>query len=140
MLKCWLSKGEGTMKKSLGMVLSLVLLAVSVSGCVALAVGAAAGVGGYAWVNGELVKEYQVSAEKLQRAATRGLKSQNVVISDQQGDRLSAKISGKFADGKKIAIAIEAMTEKSSKMKIRVGMFGDQTRSELIANAIEKNL
>ena len=126
--------------QGLGMIFGLLLLTVSVSGCVALAVGAAAEVGGYAWVNGELVKEYQVSADKLQHATIRALKNLNTSIIEQKGDRLSARISGQFADGKKVNIGIEALTEKSAKIKIRVGMISDQTRSQLIADEIEKSL
>jgi len=126
--------------KKLVPLFAVCLLVISLAGCVALAVGAAAGVGGYAWVSGALTKEYQVSAEQLYRAALRGVKSLKIIIQEEKADRLTGKISGKFADGKKVAVDISAMTERSAKLTIRVDIFGDKAKSEMILNAIEKNL
>ncbi len=124
----------------LGPFLGLALFGMTLSGCVALAVGAAAGAGGYMWVKGQLVKEYPVPSEKLQRATLRALKNMGLAIVEQKGDRLAAKIESAFQDGKKIHIAVEAVTERSSRIKIRVGVFGDKMRSEMVLNAVEKNL
>lgn len=122
------------------LVLSLTSWVFMSAGCVPLVIGAAAGVGGYAWVNGELAKEYPVSAEKLYRAALRGVKKLNLAITSEKSDRLSGKISAKFADGKTVDVNIEAVTEKTAKLKVRVGMFGDKTKSEMVLSAIEKNI
>ncbi|MFA5260828.1 MAG: DUF3568 family protein [Candidatus Omnitrophota bacterium] len=123
------------------LVVILVLTVVSASGCVALVVGAAAaGAGGYAWVKGALVKEYDVSAEKLYQATKSGLAGLAMGITEDQADRLSAVLAADFADGKKVKINIEALTELRSQIRIRVDVFGDKTKSELVLNAVEKNL
>ena len=116
------------------------VMILSLSGCFAVLLGAAAGVGGYAWVKGSLVKEFNVSADKLHRATVNGVKSLDLPVKEDQGDRLSAKVISRFSDEKKIRIDIDAMTETTSKINIRVGIFGDKLRSEMIYNAIQKQL
>jgi len=113
---------------------------VSLSGCIGLFLGAAAGAGGYAWVQGALTKEFMVPAQDLQRATSRALDDLGVQVKDQKADRLSAQYNAVFAEGQKMSIVIEATTERSAKVRIRVGVFGDKTRSEMVLNAIEKRL
>jgi hypothetical protein len=129
-------------KKILGCVVASALLVsvVSFMGCVPLIVGAAAGAGGYAWASGELVKEFTASASDVQRAAVRGLKKLGVSIKEEKHDRLTASIKSKFADGKNISIQISALTEKTTRLKIRVGVFGDKTKSEMVLNSIQEGL
>lgn len=118
----------------------LAVLLVSAAGCIPLVVGAAVGVGGYAWISGRLEQEFNVPAERLRRASVRGLRDLKVAIMEDVGDRVSARINAKFSDGANIDIAIDAKTEKVSTIKIRVGVLGDKERSELILNAIQKRL
>ena len=126
-------------KAFLGVVLILSWAFVS-SGCVWLAVGAAAGAGTYAWISGVLQKDFMVSAEELQNATRQGLRDLNVVIREQTEDRLSAIYRAKFADGENVTIDIVALTERSARIRIRIGVFGDQAKSEMILNAIEQRL
>lgn len=120
---------------------ALVLVFVlTASGCAALLVGAAVGVGGYAWVEGALVKDLEVPAEKLHRAASRAMRDLKLAVMEDKGDRLSAKIHAKFADGSDATISVAARTERASTLKIRVGLLGDKDKSEMISTAIEKRL
>lgn len=131
------------MKKILEKVKPVMLVAVfliSASGCVPLVIGAAAGVGGYAWVKGELSHEVVVPAEKLHRAASRAMRDLKLAVYEDKGDRLSAKINAKFVDGTDVSISIEAKTELSSTINIRVGLLGDKEKSEMIFSMIKKRL
>ncbi|MDP2654650.1 MAG: DUF3568 family protein [Candidatus Omnitrophota bacterium] len=128
------------MMKNSFMPMLLVGCLMSAAGCVPLILGAAAGAGGYAYVRGILVKQYEVPADQVHKAGLQGLKSLNLDIKYDKGDRLSAKIRSEFSDGKDIKIDINAITEKSAQMKIRVGMIGDKLRSEMVLTAIEKYL
>ena len=103
------------------MVLTVFIL--SQSGCLPLMVGAAAGVGGYVWVRGAIEQNFDASAEKVHDATVKALKSLKLTISDDTYDRLKAKVVGEFADGEKVTIDINALTELTSKIKIRVGIF-----------------
>jgi len=129
------------LSKQFILTVTLALSVVSLSGCVALVVGAAAaGAGGYAWIKGALIKEYDVSAEKLYKATKAGLDSLAMNVTDDRADRVSAVLAADFADGKKVKINIEALTEARAQIRIRVDVFGDKSKSELILQAIEKNL
>ncbi len=116
------------------------LLILSASGCVPLVLGAAAGVGGYAWIQGELTNDLNVSAEKLHRAASRACRDLKLAVYKDVGDRLNARINAKFVDGADVKIAIEAKTEQVANIKIRVGLLGDKEKSEIILRAIQKRL
>jgi hypothetical protein len=126
--------------KKISLLVLLFVVVLSASGCFALFLGAAAGAGGYAWVSGALEKDYLNPAEKLEQATNRGLKDLQLVIKEQERDRLSAKIRTQFADGQSVNIDIKALTEKSARLRIRVGVFGNRTRSEMVLNAIEKHV
>ncbi len=118
----------------------LFVLAVSLSGCAALVVGAAAGAGSYVWVKGALVKEFEVPAQDLYQATKEGVSQLGLNINEDRADRISAVLAASFADGSGVKINIDALTEVRSKIRIRVGVFGDKGKSELIFNAIQKNL
>lgn len=120
--------------------ITLFLCVMFVCGCIPLIIGAAAGVGGYSWMNGAMEKDYYVSSKKLHSATLKGLKNMGVKISENKEDKHFAKIIAEFADGKSININIEGVTERSSKIKVRVGLMGNKIRSEMILNAVQKYL
>jgi len=126
--------------KVLSVMAALFFGVMSVSGCFAILVGAAAGASGYAWAQGALVKEFNAPATDIYEASMKGLESLKVEIDSADHDRLTARIRSEFSDGKKIAINVDAITELTSKINIRVGVFGDKVRSELIYDAIKKYL
>ena len=124
--------------KKISLVVLLLLVVVSLSGCFALFLGAAAGAGGYAWVSGALEKDFLVSSETVQKAAGRGLKDLGLEIIQEERDRLSGRFRSKFADGQSLKVDIKALTEKSARLRIRVGVFGNRIRSEMVLSVIEK--
>ena len=126
--------------KKLALLAVLLVGVLGSSGCFILLVGAAAGAGGYAWVNGALVKEFNVSASRLHDYTLRALKDLQLPVHKDDHDRISAKISSSFSDGAEISINIEAITEHTARIKLRVGVLGDKTRSEMIFSAIQKRL
>ncbi len=115
-------------------------LAVSCGGCVWLAVGAVAGAGTYAWMHGVLQKDFMVSAQELQAATRRAFNDLDMTITEQTEDRLSAVYKAALADGENVSLTIEALTERSARIRIRVGMFGDEVKSEMILSALEQRL
>ena len=46
----------------------------------------------------------------------------------------------KDTKGQDVHVNVEALTERSSKLSIRVGVFGDEAVSQMILNAIQKRL
>jgi len=120
-------------------VLILFCSVLTLSGCWVL-LGAAAGAGGYAWVSGVLQSEFEVSNEKLAAATEKGLKRLALPIKEKSVDHLTAKFKSELADGNDVTIDINAITEKSARIKIRVGLLGDQKQSEMIMDSIKKYL
>ncbi len=119
-------------------IFSLLLSLPAFSGCVPLLVGAAVGAGGYAWVRGAIVKQFDIPTAKLHAAALRALKDLKLPVRYDKADRITATIRSEFSDGKNISIDIRAVTEYSARITIRVGFFDDRLRSEMILDALQK--
>lgn len=131
------------MKKSLKALSAIAVLSFSVfihSGCVPLVVGAAAGAGGYIWLKGALEKEFAATAERTRTGVVRAFKELKLSILEDSGDRLQGRVVGEFSDGEKVAVYIDALTERTSKVQVRVGLLGDKPKSEIILAAIERNI
>ena len=120
--------------------ITLFLCVIFICGCVPIIIGAAARVGGYTWMNGAMEKDYYVSSKNLHSATLKGLKDMGVKIREDKKDKHFAKIIAEFADGKSIKINIQGVTERSSKIKVRVGLMGNKIRSEMVLNAVQKYL
>ena len=115
------------------------ILGVQLSGCFLL-VGAAVGAGGVTWAKGRLQKDINTTFEKLHKATIASLKEMDLPIVVDRKDVLTAKVESRFADGKGVWIDLDKMTEYTSRIVIRVGVLGDQTRSNDILSRIEKRL
>ena len=126
--------------KSLLLAMSLVISIMTLSGCVALVVGAAAGAGGVAYMKGILEQNFDKPVSKVHRAGLAALKSLKLKILRETIDAHRSVINGEYTDGSKVELIVEALTEHSSKLQIRVGIFGDEEKSQMILNAVKKRL
>ena len=126
-------------KKGLAVISMLIVTVFSQSGCFFL-VGATAGVGAYVWVKGALEQNLNASAERVHTATIKALDRQKLTIASDQADRLKAKVVAEFSDGQNVTIEINALTEKTTKIQIRIGVLGDKAKSELILNTIKRYL
>jgi len=121
-------------------VLSLMLLAPELTGCAALLVGGAAGAGSVVYVKGQLKEDMAASVPAVHDASISALKELNLPIIEDAHDKLSAKITSRFADGSDVWIEIESVIAESSKITIRVGVMGDEQKSRQILDSIHKHL
>ena len=126
--------------KSFGLMMFLGCLILAASGCVPLIIGAAAGAGGVAYVKGGLEKNFDKPVDDIHRAGVRALKKLKMTIKDDVITQHNAKVKAVDSTGKKVELDIEALTEKAAKLRIRVGIFGDQESSQVILNAIQRQL
>lgn len=110
------------------------------TGCVPLIVGAAAGASGVTYVRGKLERNVDHDVKHVHGATLKALKDIEVYVKTDVMGLHDAKITAEFADGKKVTINILALTERASKIRIRVGMIGDEMKSNVILNAIQKRL
>jgi len=103
-------------------------------------VGAGAGAGTVAYVKGELETTLNHSTTVTYQATLKALNELKLPILEQQNDAFVATVKSRFADEKNIIIKIKAVTETTCEIGIRVGEFGDQTRSQKILDTIKKHL
>jgi len=117
-----------------------VFLLATTTGCIPLLIGAAAGIGGMTYVKGTLVHNVDHTVKKVNKASMLALKELNLFILSDELNNRSSVIKAEYEDGKSISVFADAITERSSKITIRVGTFGDQVKSQAILNAILKKL
>ena len=104
---------------------------------VGVAVGAA---GSYAWTNGNLELIAPHSADDLYIATREALDQLNILIERDRHDRFSANIAGRTDRGQKVRVKISGQTEDSASIRVRVGVLGNRDESQMVMNAILKNI
>lgn len=117
-----------------------VILGISIhSGCavVLLGTGAAAGAGTVAYVRGELRTTQEVALEQARAAAHQALADLKLAVTHESADALSAAITARNAEDKRIRIVLKRQTDALTKIHIRVGAFGDQAMSQVILDKMK---
>jgi uncharacterized protein (UPF0333 family) len=118
----------------------LVVLYILNSGCAAVVVGAGAGAAGAIWYKGKLEETVAASVPNVHQAVRAGLKDLNITITEDRHDGLTAEVRAVLADGKKVWIDAESVGASTTKLTIRVGVFGDKDFSLRIRDAIKRHL
>jgi len=126
-------------KGQIFLALLLVSPVVLVEGCVVAVVGGGAA-GTVAYIRGDLEAVEAKDIGTVYKATEKALEELGLVVSKKTKDALSAKIIARDAQDKKITIKLNATTEETTKLSIRVGMFGKETKSRLIYQKIRDNL
>ena len=127
--------------KWLTMVLA-VALPVLGGGCAALVVGgavAAAGVGTYAYVNGEIEGNEAVTLDRAYDASLAAMKDLQFPVTKKTKDALQAQIAARNSADKAIEINLKKVSDTTTQIRIRVGTFGDESMSRLILDKIKSH-
>ena len=111
------------------------------TGCDAPNVGAAAGAGGAAYVQGELKVTERVSHEVAGRAAEKALKDLKIAFIKREQDEagISSVIEARTASDQKVFVKTRRISDKSTEVGIRVGMIGDESMSRQILDRMQMN-
>ncbi len=125
-------------KKQVVITILLVGMAVFIQGCVVAAVGAGAGT--VAYVRGDLQTVESKSLDDVYEAAEKAAKELGLNVTKKTKDAMSATIVARDAQDKKITIKLSATAEETTKLSIRIGVFGSETKSRRIYEEIKKNL
>jgi hypothetical protein len=127
--------------KLLFTVLMASLLALT-NGCFLFVVGAAAGAGaaGYAYVDGEEKATESASLDRTWNAALAAMKDLEFPVTDQAKDALEANLTARNASNTNISIKLKNLSNTSTEIRIRVGMFGDESLSRIILDKINSHL
>ena len=110
------------------------------TGCIPLIIGVAAGAGGVAYVRGILEQNIDQDLSRSHEAVISAFKDLKISIKTDEVNKHNTKTVGKSEDKKDVTVALDALTEKATKVQIRVGLFGDEESSLKILNAIQKHL
>lgn len=121
--------------------LALAVLLVSIlSGCALFATSAV--VGAFAWVEGELQREYQSPYAKAISSTEDVLKDLKIRILDKTDDGITCRIDAKQSDNTQVSVRVQNMAPKRVMIAIRVGRVGlwDRSVAETIHNYIKARL
>jgi hypothetical protein len=113
--------------------------AVFVQGCMLVAVGAAAG-GTVAYVKGDLEAVESKDLDSVYRAVKRAVDQLGLKVTRDSKDALQAVIVARDARDKKNTIKLKKLADDTTKLSIRVGVWGSKTQSNLIYQKIHDNL
>ena len=108
-------------------------------GCVVAAVGLGAA-GTVAYVRGDLQVVESASIDEVYEATLKALNELELLPTRKTKDALGAEIVTYDAQDKKIVIRLKSEADGSTKISIRIGVFGSETKSRLIYQKIHDNL
>jgi hypothetical protein len=118
-----------------------VVVPVLVQGCglelILIGAGAA---GTIAYVKGDLEAVESAKLDVVYDATLKALDKLDLKVTTKSKDVLSGMIVARDAQDKKITIKLKAVSEEATKLSIRVGVFGSETKSRLIYQEIRENL
>lgn len=117
-----------------------IVLAIWNTGCVAVvAAGAAAG-GTAAYIRGELETNLPAAYEDAVRASNKAITDLQFAPVNQKKDALKAVLLARTAEDKKVEIRLDRIANDVTRLRIRVGVIGDQGLSLAVFEKIRANL
>ena len=133
-------KGEYEMSNSRSLALILTaLLIVPLAGCVFMA-GAAIGGATYAFVKGEGTQTYNEDVLTVYNVALDVVDDMGLSLGSHRVDATSGVIKASRANGDEVNITILRVSGDSCKVKIRIGILGDEGATRLIFSEINRRL
>jgi hypothetical protein len=125
-------------KREIALIVFCLMMTVVLQGCLVAAVGAGAGT--VAYLRGDLETVEAKGIDTVYAATKKAVEQLDLNVSSDTKDALSAEIIARDAQDKKITINLKSTAEGTTKISIRVGTFGSETKSILIYDQIKKNL
>jgi hypothetical protein len=125
--------------KRFAMLVVLATVGVTATGCVVVAVGAAAA-GTVVYVRGEIESYFDSDVQTLYDASVKAVGDLKLLAIEQSHDALSARIIARNSEDQKITITINGANREAVKLTIRVGFWGDEAQSRAILDKIKANV
>ena len=119
--------------------LLLGISAASLTGCIAVVAAGAAGTG-VAWYSGRLEANLDQNIEAVFVASQKALTQLEFANISNKKSSVDAQLVSRTALDKKVEITLQKVTDRSTKVMIRVGVFGDETLSMSILDKIKAAL
>lgn len=108
-------------------------------GCVAVVAAGAAGTG-VAWYRGKLEVNLNHDLDAVFRASQKALTQLEFAKISDKKSSVDAELVSRTALDKKIEITLQKVTDGTTKVAIRVGVFGEESLSMTILDKIKANL
>ena len=124
-------------------VLIPLVLAVCAVGCgpvLILGAASAAGTGAVVWYRGWVEQTIEVPHDRVFRASRSALGNFDIALEDETCEQDRGVLDGYASDGKHVMVKTNAAGEKATRVRIRVGFWGDQGRALRILEQIKKHL
>ncbi|MFP3868298.1 MAG: DUF3568 family protein [Desulfobacteraceae bacterium] len=123
-------------------VLGLILCCLWASGCwfAAASVGAGAGVAGYKWLEGTMIKDYPYPYPYTWEATLVTVEQLRLKTVERKHDPLSGKIEATQADGTLVQIEVVAKPDDITRVGVRFGYLGDRDASVIFHNRLQQEL
>lgn len=118
------------------------MLSLAFSGCVpvALVAGAAAGIGGYKYLEGALTVVYNAPFKDTWKASLEAIEDMGIKIEDKDHSISSGKIKARRADDTVVSVSMKYLSSDQTEVTIKVGLFGDEKESNNIKDKIAEVL
>ena len=120
----------------------VLLISLCVSGCApVLILGAgAAGAGAIVWHGGWVKQTLDTPHDRVLRPARSALGDLDVVLEDETSEADRGVLDGYDRESRRVMVKTKAAGEKTTEIRIRVGLWGDQARSLRILEQLKKHL
>ena len=112
----------------------------SLCGCALFVAGGAAGIGTAAYIKGKLSEQVDASPMKTRNAIEKAARHLELKELKADADGLSGDYIYKTGSDEKINVRYEKMSETSTQLTIRVGLFGDENMSRVLLDEIKRHL
>jgi hypothetical protein len=126
-------------KRQVVLILLLIGTAALLQGCLAVVVGAGAA-GTVAYVKGDLEAVESKDINTVYEATLKAMEQLELSVSKKTKDAMSAVVIARDSQDKKVTVKLSATAEGATKLSIRVGVWGSETKSQFIHDQIKKNL
>ncbi len=123
--------------------IGLILMVMSVAGCGTLVIGSAAAVlggTGVLYYRGKAEKVYAASLERCYDATLTAAENLGYELEKKALGKSSGKVVVKNAESDNVTVKMTPLAPESTKLTIRVGVFGDQKESQAIIDEIDRAL
>jgi len=119
--------------------LLLGVAAAGLTGCVAVVAAGAAGTG-MAWYSGRLEANLDQNLNAVFAASQKALNQLEFANINHKKSSVDAQLVSRTALDRKVEITLQKVTDRATKVSIRVGIFGDETLSMSILDKIKAAL
>jgi hypothetical protein len=119
-----------------GVVLAVVVTACSGCAAVLVAGGAAAGAGGVLWYQGALRTTVGYPITQVRETTAEALRKAGDGIVLDEGGAIDRELAAWLPGGDKVAVKLHAASSTATEISIRIGVMGDQERSQTLHDDI----